>query len=200
MASRSWASAETVVSASKRHGQLAEAALSHMWGGEVPESAPRDGVWQGFAPCIDQSTPTGLKPYPTDELSPLVERRIVPKPMNQAKANSRANRGTVGARVPLLELPASGCNLPVPPLPRGRDWSTAERARWRELWRSPQANQWDESCRGTVAALVTFEAAILDGSASAWQAQECRYAAEALGLTPRALGQLGWRIVADDDQ
>ena len=59
----------------------------------------------------------------------------------------------------------------------------------------PQATQWDDTARGTVAVLVVFESALFGGSASAWQAQECRYAAEALGLTPRALAQLGWRIV-----
>ncbi|GAB3049645.1 hypothetical protein GCM10027053_05510 [Intrasporangium mesophilum] len=32
------------------------------------------------------------------------------------------------------------------------------------------------------------------GEAAAWQAQEARYAAEALGLTPKALVALGWRI------
>jgi hypothetical protein len=77
----------------------------------------------------------------------------------------------------------------------GRVWSEAERARWEELWRSPQACQWDETARGTVAALVIYETAIFAGEASAWMAQECRYAAEALGLTPRALTMLGWRIL-----
>jgi len=43
--------------------------------------------------------------------------------------------------------------------------------------------------------LVAYEAAIFAGSAAAWQAQEARHAAEALGLTPRALASLGWRIV-----
>jgi hypothetical protein len=69
-----------------------------------------------------------------------------------------------------------------------------EKARWRELWKSPQANQWDETARGTVGFLVIYETAILTGSASAWRAQEARYAAEALGLTPRSLVALGWRI------
>ena len=67
--------------------------------------------------------------------------------------------------------------------------------RWRKLWRSPQANEWDESARGPVAALLVFESAVLAGEASAWQAQEARYAAESLGLTPRSLAALGWRIV-----
>jgi hypothetical protein len=80
-------------------------------------------------------------------------------------------------------------------MPPGREWSRAEKARWRELWESPQATQWDDTARGTVAVLVTYESAIFAGAASAWQAQEARYAAEALGLTPKALVALGWRIV-----
>lgn len=54
---------------------------------------------------------------------------------------------------------------------------------------------WDDTVRGTVALLLVYEAAILAGSASAWMAQEARYAGEALGLTPKALAALGWRIV-----
>lgn len=119
----------------------------------------------------------------------------MPTPRNAHKPRSRAHRGSVGARVALVELPATGCDLPLPDLPNGREWTDVQRARWEELWQSPQATQWDETARGTVAALLIFESAIYAGEASAWQAQEARYAAEALGLTPRALGQLGWRIV-----
>src|SRR5206468_1321616 len=95
----------------------------------------------------------------------------------------------------LVDLPASGCTLPVPDMPPGRDWDDADRQRWDELWQSPQAVMWDDTCRGTVALLLVYEAAILAGSAAAWQAQEARYAADALGLTPKALAALGWRIV-----
>lgn len=119
----------------------------------------------------------------------------MPAPKNASKPHSRAHRGTVGARLALVELPAAGSNLPVPDLPAGREWTESHRDRWVELWESPQATQWDETARGTVAALLLFEGEILAGTASAWMAQEARYAAEALGLTPRALGQLGWRIV-----
>lgn len=119
----------------------------------------------------------------------------MPAPRNAAKPRSRVHRGSLGARVALVELPAAGCDLPVPDLPAGREWSDVERERWAELWGSPQATQWDETARGTVAALVIYESAIYSASAAAWQAQEARYAAESLGLTPRAMGQLGWRIV-----
>ncbi|MGD7707004.1 hypothetical protein [Microlunatus sp. Y2014] len=119
-------------------------------------------------------------------------------PRNAAKPNSRAHRRP-SDRAALVELPAAGCDLPVPDMPGGRDWSEIEQDRWAELWGSPQASQWDESCRGTVAVLIAYETAILADCAAAWQAQEARYASEALGLTPRALGQLGWRIVSEED-
>lgn len=121
----------------------------------------------------------------------------MPAPRNAAKPNSRAHRRppAAAARAALVDLPADGCDLPVPDMPEGRKWTDADKARWIELWQSPQAVMWDDTCRGTVAVLLVYEAAILAGSASAWQAQEARYAAEALGLTPRAMNQLGWRIV-----
>ena len=114
---------------------------------------------------------------------------------NMTKPNSRAYRPQSEAiRAALVELPAEGCTLPVPELPKSRDWDEVEQARWAELWESPQATQWDDSCRGTVALLVQYETRLLAGEGSAWVAQECRYAAEALGLTPKAMASLGWRI------
>lgn len=53
---------------------------------------------------------------------------------------------------------------------------------------------WEDSAVGTVAVLLVYEAAILAGEASAWQAQEARYASKALGLTPKAMAALGWSI------
>lgn len=116
-------------------------------------------------------------------------------PKNAAKPTSRAHRRPPAAgRGALVDLPAAGCDLPIPPMPKGREWTALERGRWRELWRSPQATQWDETARGTVALLIAYETEVLAGRGSAWQAQEARYAGEALGLTPRALAALGWRI------
>ncbi|MER6973566.1 hypothetical protein ABT304_21055 [Nocardioides sp. NPDC000445] len=118
----------------------------------------------------------------------------MPAARNATKPHSRAHRGQMGARVPLLDLPSEGCSLPVPDMPAGREWTNDEADRWAELWSSPQATQWDETARGTVACLVIYESAIFAGTASAWQAQEARYATEALGLTPKSLVALGWRI------
>lgn len=119
----------------------------------------------------------------------------MPPKRNPTKPYSRAHRGGMGPRTAAVELPAEGCALPVPPLPAGREWTPVERSRWAELWGSPQATQWDETAIGTVASLLIYEGAILAGTASAWMAQEARYAADALGLTPKALTALGWRIV-----
>lgn len=121
---------------------------------------------------------------------------------NMTKPNSRAYRPQAAAiRAALVELPADGCTLPVPDLPQSRTWTDVEKDRWVELWESPQATQWDDSCRGTVALLVAYESRLLTGDdgGTAWVAQECRYAAEALGLTPKAMASLGWRI-ADGKQ
>lgn len=118
-------------------------------------------------------------------------------PKNFTKPNSRAHRRppSASARASVVSLPATGCTLPVPPLPKGREWTASEKARWSELWKSPQATQWDDSVTGTVAVLVVYESAIYSGAASAWQAQEARYAGESLGLTPKAMAALGWGIV-----
>lgn len=119
----------------------------------------------------------------------------MPPKRNPLKPYSRAHRGNLGSRQALVELPATGCSLPVPDMPPGREWAASEQSRWNELWSSPQATQWDETARGTVACLIIYETAIFTGSASAWQAQESRYASESLGLTPKSLTALGWRIV-----
>ncbi|WP_411150214.1 hypothetical protein [Streptomyces sp. A30] len=92
-----------------------------------------------------------------------------------------------------ITLPAE-VDLDPPPTPAVVDWTDAQRARWTELWTSPQAFMWDETAAGTVAVLITYETAILSGVASAWQAQEYRYASEALGLTPKAMQTLGWKL------
>lgn len=123
----------------------------------------------------------------------------MPAPRNPASDRSRYNgrrgRGTIGPASATVDLPAAGCTLPVPDMPAGRDWTDHEQERWAELWQSPQATQWDDTARGTVAVLVAFETVVLAGAASAWQAQELRHASEALGLTPKAMLALGWRIL-----
>lgn len=124
----------------------------------------------------------------------------MPGPMrNATKMQSRAHRAA-GLRPGLIALPAEGCDLPVPAIPKGRQWSKDERKMWRELWQSPQATQWDESFTAAVAAYVTHASAIYAGAASAWQAQEFRHLGAQLGLTPGGLQSLGWVVIGSEDQ
>jgi hypothetical protein len=116
-------------------------------------------------------------------------------PRNFMSENSRAHRRPgKTVRAALVTLPADGTDLPVPPIPPGRDWSNDEQQRWDELWQSPQSTQWDDSARGLVAVLIVYERALLDGTAPAWMATEYRHAVDALGLSPRSMAAMGWVI------
>ena len=120
----------------------------------------------------------------------------MPQARNTTREFSRAFREQNSEKHAITHLPAEGCTLPVPTIPtavRGQ-WNRQQKNRWKELWQSPQATQWDDSVSGTVALLVTYESQLLSGSGAAWIAQECRYASDALGLTPKAMNSLGWRI------
>lgn len=105
------------------------------------------------------------------------------------KPHSRHRPRDAGRRV--VVLPPQ-CDLPAPKLPAGREWTRADRRLWRELWSSPQASQWDDSHASSVAMYVCHVAAVLSGTAAAWQAQEARHLADELGLTPRGMLALGW--------
>ena len=111
---------------------------------------------------------------------------------NPAKPNSRHR--SHGARSGLIELPAEGCSLPVPQLPKMREWSKEERKLWRNLWKSPQANEWDDSYIPAVASYICHAVAVYSGDASAWQAQEMRHLGGQLGLTPAGMLSLGWIV------
>jgi len=111
---------------------------------------------------------------------------------NPVKPNSRHR--SPGVSSGLIELPAEGCSLPVPSLPKTRDWATEEKKLWRNLWKSPQANEWDDSFNPAVAAYICHAVAVYDDSASAWQAQEMRHLGGQLGLTPAGLLALGWVV------
>lgn len=111
---------------------------------------------------------------------------------NPTKPNSRHR--SPGVRSGLIELPAQGCDLPIPRLPKSGNWSPEDRKLWRNIWTSPQANEFDSSFVPAVAAYVCHARAVYEGTASAWQAQEMRHLGTQLGLTPAGMLALGWVI------
>ncbi|MFI0219145.1 phage terminase small subunit [Streptomyces lydicus] len=121
------------------------------------------------------------------------------RPRNPSAPYSRFRGGAASATSKLITLPPE-CPYDPPPVPAYVDWDDHQRARWVDLWKSPQATQWDQAAAAVVAVLVTYEKAILTGNASAWMAQEWRYASTALGLTPEALQKLNWTIGDGDDE
>lgn len=108
-----------------------------------------------------------------------------------SKPNSRAHRDGKGG---LVKLPAAGCDLPVPNLPRGRDWSEQEQETWETIWTSPMAVMYDDTYIPAVAAYVAHATSIYGGKSSAWEAAEFRHLGDKLGLTPAGLMGLGWVI------
>ncbi|WP_240958345.1 hypothetical protein [Streptomyces chilikensis] len=117
----------------------------------------------------------------------------MPVPLGTSLGRYARRAGSAGDKTVL----PTACDLPAPTIPAGREWSDHEHARWAQLWSSPQANMWDESCVGMVAALVVYESLIMADRASAWTAAEARHAYEQLGLTPRAMVALGW-VIGDE--
>lgn len=102
------------------------------------------------------------------------------------------------ARIGPVVLPASGFAGPVPKWPLDRP-SAAERRAWAELWRTPQAHAWAQMgwvrtvaryCRVMVAAEAPGAPAALLAQATAME--------DRLGLTPKSMRLLLWRIAEDE--
>ena len=97
-----------------------------------------------------------------------------------------------------VELPAGGRAGDPPPLPEWMRASDALRDAWAEVWRTPQASQWDQSGR-SLWVWAQLMAEVQSGEASAAQMGELRQIEDRHGLNPKALLQLRWRIVDDGD-
>ncbi|WP_455678947.1 phage terminase small subunit [Streptomyces brevispora] len=92
-------------------------------------------------------------------------------------------------------LPPEGCTDPVPDLPRGREWSEAEREHWTALWTAPIAVVYEDAMSGLVAAYVIAVSATLTGSRiSAQLVGETRQLANDLMLTPGAMARGRYKV------
>lgn len=91
-------------------------------------------------------------------------------------------------------LPAEGRKGRAPKLPPVRDWSPETLRWWKDLWRSPQSTQWDQTGRSAVPMAVLYDVAQKLPERSAAIFSELRNWEDRHGLNPKAMLSLRWRI------
>lgn len=96
-----------------------------------------------------------------------------------------------------VNLPASGRQDPPPPLPSGRDWAPTTLEAWARLWSKPQALMWDPDSPDLVNWALLREQMLTDPRPSI--SAEMRAIHDRLGLNPKSMLQLKWRIVDEVD-
>lgn len=92
-----------------------------------------------------------------------------------------------------VNLPASGREGEPPAMPKGREWSETTREAWADLWRTPQATQWDATWPEFFS-WCSLRDQMLEEPKPTTSA-ELRMIHDRLGLNPKAMLQLRWRIV-----
>lgn len=102
----------------------------------------------------------------------------------------------------MIELPLEGYQGPIPdwPLVEG---SAAELQRWETVWRTAQAAQWvrmhiDLTVARYVRLVLTVEAETANNIATAQTLNTVTALEDRLGLSPKALQNLAWKIVDDE--
>lgn len=102
-------------------------------------------------------------------------------------------------RIASVDLPAQGRQGDPPPWPLPDPPSAAETQAWADLWATPQAVAWERLgwtrtvgryCRMMVAAEAPGAKAALLAQVTALE--------DRLGLTPKSMRLLLWRVVADE--
>lgn len=96
-----------------------------------------------------------------------------------------------------VDLPHDGRKGAAPAMPKLVDWTKDDEAFWKTLWRKPQATQWSTMVE-LVARLALLRHVMLDGGekvSTAACSAEMRQIEDRLGLSPKAMLQLRWRIV-----
>lgn len=95
-------------------------------------------------------------------------------------------------------LPAEGRKGKAPD-PFGKpEWSAAGRAYWRELWKTPQATQWGPADRQAAGRLVSLYELELSQGPSNGRSGEMRQLEMQLGLTAKAMKDLGWVVESEE--
>lgn len=101
--------------------------------------------------------------------------------------------------IPTTTLPASGRQAPAPTSPY--ELGTAGHTWWTWAWATPQACAWDDGQLYAIARRARLEDAMAAAESlteSAVITTKMDNLDVQLGLTPKGLAQLRWKIVADD--
>jgi hypothetical protein len=98
-----------------------------------------------------------------------------------------------------VDLPKAGRKGAAPALPPVRSWSAETRRWWRELWKKPQATQWDQTGSSVVPMAVLYQDMQFPsaGHSVASMLGEMRQHEDRHGLNPKAMLQLRWRILEE---
>ena len=93
-------------------------------------------------------------------------------------------------------LPASGRKGRAPKWPLADPPSAVQAARWRRLWKSPQATAWSDmgQIEESVAYYVLLESWSLSEDCPGAIRAEMRQMNDRLGLNPKAMRSLGWQV------
>ena len=105
--------------------------------------------------------------------------------------SQRQNSGVSAQKLTILSMDHG---IPVPKAPAGTSFDADERKTWRELWKGPVAQIWDESYIPAVATYVLLTHKLYQGQGTAWVASEQRALGDSLGLSPKGLKALGFSI------
>lgn len=111
----------------------------------------------------------------------------------------RRNKPTI----PTSELPVTGRTSPVPDPPMTYHFGPAAQDWWDWAWRTPQACGWDDGQLFVVAGRAQIEddiaASVDDPKHSLALKKERRELDNKLGMTPKGLADLRWKIVAAEE-
>lgn len=101
--------------------------------------------------------------------------------------------------IPTTDLPASGRTTPVPDVPTWLSLDGAGQSWWDWAWRTPQACGWSDGNLVTVAHRASLEDLLSSADARTRLGiiKEARETDARLGLTPKGMADLRWRIVDD---
>lgn len=101
--------------------------------------------------------------------------------------------------IPTTELPASGRTSPTPDVPGWISLGDAGAAWWEWAWHTPQACGWSTGNLVTVAHRASLEDELVaaDVKSRVGVIKEMREADARLGLTPKGMADLRWKVVDD---